>query len=109
VSLVPPTEPKNTAGQTLLFDPGEPPMDTRPLRILLTANAAVFLMVCAVFFVHHLGVGLYPDDMESWLEDNQWLMWIAAALTVPSAAAIPLLSVRNRQADSAVEQRRGRT
>jgi hypothetical protein len=69
-------------------------MDTRPLRILLTVNMVVFLLVCAVFFVHHLGLGLYPDDTESWLENNQWLMWTAAALTVSSALAIPLLSVR---------------
>jgi hypothetical protein len=72
-------------------------MDTRPLRILLTANTAVFLVVCAVYFLHHLGVGLYPDDMESWLENNQWLMWTAAALAVPSALAIPLLSVKTQR------------
>ncbi|MGI5429176.1 hypothetical protein [Streptomyces sp. CA-179760] len=72
-------------------------MDTRPLRILLTANAAVFLLVCAVFLGHHLGVGLYPDDMESWLENHQWLMWAAAVLAVASASAIPLLSVRTRR------------
>ncbi|MCT9138467.1 hypothetical protein [Streptomyces violarus] len=84
-------------------------MDTRPLRILLTANTAVFMLVCVVFLVHHLGVGLYPDDMESWLENNQWLMWTAAALTVASASAIPLLSARTQRAESAVRPPRGRT
>ncbi|WP_328409950.1 hypothetical protein OG542_09665 [Streptomyces violaceus] len=84
-------------------------MDTRPLRILLTANTAAFILVCVVFLVHHLGVGLYPDDMESWLENNQWLMWTAAVLTVASASAIPLLSVRTQCADSAVRPPRGRT
>ncbi|WP_328344391.1 hypothetical protein [Streptomyces violaceus] len=84
-------------------------MDTRPLRILLTANTAVFIMVCVAFLVHHLGVGLYPDDMESWLENNQWLMWTAAALTVSSASAIPLLGGRTQRADSAVRPPRGRT
>ncbi len=98
---------KNTAGETLLFEPGEPHMDTRPLRILLTANMVVFLLVCAVFFLHYLGVGPYPDDMESWLESNEWLMWTAAALAVPSALAIPLLSVRTRREDSAVRPKRG--
>ncbi|GHD03715.1 hypothetical protein GCM10010313_19050 [Streptomyces violarus] len=84
-------------------------MDTRPLRILLTTNTAVFILVCVVFLVHYLGVGLYPDDMESWLENNQWLMWTAMALTVASASAIPLLSVRTQRADSAVRPPRGRT
>ncbi|MFG2023238.1 hypothetical protein [Streptomyces sp. NPDC048825] len=72
-------------------------MDTRPLRILLAANTPVFLLVCAVYLLHHLDVGLYRDDMASWLENNQWLMWTAAALTVPSALAIPLLSVKTQR------------
>ncbi|WP_052847970.1 hypothetical protein [Streptomyces avicenniae] len=67
-------------------------MDTRPLRAVLAANVAVFLLVCVVFLVHQLGVGLYPDAMESWLEDNQWLMWTAAVVTLSNAPLIPLLS-----------------
>ncbi|WP_020667674.1 hypothetical protein [Amycolatopsis nigrescens] len=60
-------------------------MHTRTLRVVLTVNLAVFLLVCVAFLLHHLGVGLYPDGMDSWLESNQWLMWTAAALTVASA------------------------
>ncbi|GAA2405350.1 hypothetical protein GCM10010191_11470 [Actinomadura vinacea] len=69
-------------------------MDTRPLRILLMANMAVFLLVCVAFLLHYLDLGLFPDGMQSWLDDNQWLMWTGVALTVGSALAIPLLSLK---------------
>lgn len=72
-------------------------MDTRPLRILLTANTAVFLVICAVFLVHYVGAGVFPDGMDSWLEDHRWLMWTAAALAVASALTLPLLRVTSRQ------------
>lgn len=66
-------------------------MDTGTPRILLTANMVVFLAVCVAFLPHYLDVGLYPDGMEVWLGDNQWLMWTAAVLSVSSALAVPLL------------------
>ncbi|MFC5752924.1 hypothetical protein [Actinomadura rugatobispora] len=72
-------------------------MDTRPLRLLLTANLAVFVLVCVAFLVHYLGLGLFPGGMESWLEENQWLMWTATALTGASALALPLLSMKTRR------------
>ncbi|GAA1989208.1 hypothetical protein [Amycolatopsis minnesotensis] len=72
-------------------------MDTRPLRVLLAVNMAVFLLVCVAFLLQHLGV--YPDDVESWFEHNQWLMWTAAALTLASAGTIPLLSLGQRPGD----------
>ncbi|MBK1789393.1 hypothetical protein [Prauserella cavernicola] len=71
-------------------------MDTRPLRILLTANMVVFLLICVTFLIHYLGVGVFPDGMESWLESNRWLMWTAAALAAASAATVPLLSLLPR-------------
>ncbi|MET8046539.1 hypothetical protein ABZU75_02985 [Streptosporangium sp. NPDC005286] len=65
-------------------------MGTEPLRL-----------VCAAFFLHYLGVGLLPDGGESWLENNQWLMWTAAVLTVASAVAsavaVPLFSLTARR------------
>ncbi|MGW7291975.1 hypothetical protein ACWGIB_06240 [Streptomyces xiamenensis] len=66
-------------------------MGDRSLRMLLTAGMAVLVAVCAVYFLHALDLGLYPDGMESWLEHNRWPMWMAAALTVPTALAFPLL------------------
>jgi hypothetical protein len=72
-------------------------MDTRTPRILLMANAAVFLLVCVAFSLHNLGLAPFPDGMRSWLDDNQWLMWTATAIAVTSALALPLLSPRLRQ------------
>ncbi|MCT2592893.1 hypothetical protein LHJ74_23760 [Streptomyces sp. N2-109] len=72
-------------------------MDTRPLRTLMMANMAVCLLACAAFFLHYLGVGLYPDGMELWFQHNQWLVWTAAALTVVSALVIPVLSLFTQQ------------
>jgi hypothetical protein len=71
-------------------------MDTKPLRVLLTANLAVFLLVCVVFLVHLVGVGvspggLFPDGVALWLEDNRWLMWTSAALAAGSALALSVL------------------
>jgi len=67
-------------------------MDTRPLRVLLVVNMAVFLLVCVVYLLHYLGAGIIPGDLGAWLEGNQWLMWIAVTLTIGSALATPLLS-----------------
>jgi hypothetical protein len=72
-------------------------MDTSSLRILPTVNMTVFLLVCAAFFLHYLSVGRLPDGMESWVENNQWPMWMAAALTVASAPAVPPLSLTPRR------------
>jgi hypothetical protein len=72
-------------------------METRSLRILLMANMAVFLAVCVAFLLHHLGVGLFSGGVESWFEHNQWVMWTAAALTLASASAIPLLNLRTQR------------
>ncbi|ASR34509.1 hypothetical protein BAY61_05340 [Prauserella marina] len=66
-------------------------MDVRPLRILLVANMITFLVVCVAFLVHVLGAGVYPDGVESWMDDNQWLMWTAAGVAVASALAVALL------------------
>lgn len=71
-------------------------MDTRALRLLLMADLAVFLLVCVAFLLHRLGAGLFPDALESWLEDNGWLMWTAAGIAVVSALTIPLLSLKTR-------------
>ncbi|WP_217562575.1 hypothetical protein [Streptomyces sp. GbtcB6] len=59
-------------------------MDTRPLRILLAANAAVFVLVCAAFVLRHICTGLYPEAVESWLDDHEWLMWTAVGIVVSS-------------------------
>ncbi|MEV0616557.1 hypothetical protein AB0I81_24795 [Nonomuraea sp. NPDC050404] len=72
-------------------------MDTRTPRILLMANTAVFLLVCAAFSLHNLGLAPFSEDVRSWLDDNQWLMWTAMAIAVASALALPLLSPRLRQ------------
>lgn len=72
-------------------------MDLRPLRTLLTANMTVFSLVCMAFFIHYLGVGLFPDGMESWFDDNRWVMWAAVVLTATSAPAIPLLSLKTHR------------
>lgn len=72
-------------------------MDTRPLRVLLTANFVVFLLICVAFLVHHLGLGLFPDGAQSWFDRNQWVMWTAVVLTVVSAPAIPLFSVKTHR------------
>ncbi|GAA4531009.1 hypothetical protein [Amycolatopsis samaneae] len=74
-------------------------MNTRPPRVVLTIVMIVSLLVCVVFLLHHAGLGLYPDRMESWLDGNSWLMWTAAALTVGSALAIPPLALLNRHPD----------
>ncbi|MGW3366932.1 hypothetical protein ACWDOR_28755 [Streptosporangium canum] len=68
-------------------------MDTEPPRVLPTVDMTVFLVVCAAFFLHYLGVGLLPGGVESWLETNQWPMWTAALLTVAGAVAVPSLSL----------------
>jgi hypothetical protein len=81
----------------VLFAPGELFMDIRPPRVMLTANVAVFLLVCTAFLRHYLGVGLYSRDMESWMENNQWLMWTAATLAVVSALAVPPLGLTVQQ------------
>ncbi|MCX4681056.1 hypothetical protein OG413_38265 [Streptomyces sp. NBC_01433] len=72
-------------------------MDTRPPHILATANTTAFLLVCAVFFLHCLGVGFYPDGVAFWFQNSQWLMWTAAALAVVSAQATPSLSLRTQR------------
>ena len=66
------------------------------MRILLTANLAVFLLVCVAFLLHYLGFGLFPDDVAAWFENNEWLMWTAMAIAVSSALALPLISPRTR-------------
>ncbi|MCU4749546.1 hypothetical protein [Streptomyces sp. G-5] len=66
-------------------------MGARSPRMPLMAGMTVLVVVCAVSFLHALDPGLYPDGMESWLENNRWPMWTAAALTVPAAPAFPLL------------------
>ncbi|MFE0687044.1 hypothetical protein ACFV0Z_02800 [Streptomyces xiamenensis] len=63
-------------------------MGARSPRMPLMAGMTVLVVVCAVSFLHALDPGLYPDGMESWLENNRWPMWTAAALTAP---AYPLL------------------
>ncbi|WP_329086303.1 MULTISPECIES: hypothetical protein [unclassified Streptosporangium] len=68
-------------------------MDTEALRVPLTVTMTVFLVVCAAFFLHHLGAGLMPDGVESWSESGRWLMWTATALIVASAPAGPPLSL----------------
>ncbi|MEV4182767.1 hypothetical protein AB0J28_15150 [Streptosporangium canum] len=68
-------------------------MDTEPPRVLSTVDMTVFLVVCAAFFLHYLGVGLLPDGAEPWSETNQWLMWTAAVPTVAGAVAVPSLSL----------------
>ncbi|MEU4685836.1 hypothetical protein [Streptomyces xinghaiensis] len=70
-------------------------MDTRPLRIPPAVNTAVFAVACAVLGLHHPGTGLYPYAMESWIDDHQWLMRVAAGIVAPGAAAIPVLSPRS--------------
>lgn len=53
-------------------------METRPLYILLAADTTVIATACVAFALRHLGTGLYPDAMGSWIDDHQWLMWTAA-------------------------------
>ncbi|MEV6868587.1 hypothetical protein AB0M44_47400 [Streptosporangium subroseum] len=64
-------------------------MDTEAPRIPLTVTMTVFLVVCAAFFLHYLGTGLMSDGVESWSENDQWLMWTATTLIVASALAGP--------------------
>ncbi|MDT0268378.1 hypothetical protein RM844_19015 [Streptomyces sp. DSM 44915] len=66
-------------------------MDTRPPRVLLTVTLALSFLVCVAFLVHHVGAGLYPDDLASWLEENAWLMWTAVVLTLANAVVLPVL------------------
>lgn len=68
-------------------------METRPLSILPAADAAVIATACVASALRHLGTGLYPDAMESWIEDHQWLRWAAAGILAPGAVAIPVLSL----------------
>ncbi len=67
-------------------------MTTRPPCVLLSAREPS-LLVCAAFFVHCLGVGFYPDGMELWSQNNQLLTWTAAALTMVTALATPVLGL----------------
>ncbi|SDN39661.1 hypothetical protein [Streptomyces wuyuanensis] len=69
-------------------------MDTRPQRVLPATNAAAFVTVCTAFAPQYHGAGLYPDSMESWLDDHQWLAWTAAGAVVPRTLAIPVRSPR---------------
>jgi hypothetical protein len=64
-------------------------MDTEAPRIPLTVNMTVFLVACAAFFLHYLGAGLMSDGVESWSENDRWLMWTATTLIVASALAGP--------------------
>lgn len=68
-------------------------METRPLYILLAADTAVIATACVAFALRHLGTGLYPDAMESWIDDHQWLMWAAAGTLLPGVSALPVLSL----------------
>ncbi|MBT3150032.1 hypothetical protein HTV45_03815 [Streptomyces sp. CHD11] len=68
-------------------------MNTRPLHLLLAADTAVIATACVAFALRHLGTGLYPDAMESWIEDHQWLRWAAAGILAPDAVVIPVLGL----------------
>lgn len=63
-------------------------MDTRPPRPVLMAPTTVFPLVSAALALSCLGVSPYPDAMQLWPRNNQWLMRTAAtaaSLTVASA------------------------
>ncbi|RZQ62342.1 hypothetical protein [Amycolatopsis suaedae] len=67
-------------------------MNTGPVRVLLAVNMTVFLLVCVVYLLHHLDAGIIPGDVGAWLEDNQWLLWVAVLMSVSGALATPLIS-----------------
>ncbi|WP_165777660.1 hypothetical protein [Amycolatopsis antarctica] len=72
-------------------------MDPRAVRIVLVATMVAFLLVCVVCLVHFLDLGILPGEVGSWIEDNQWLAWTAAAIAGMSALMLmPALVVSRR-------------
>ncbi|MEV0522216.1 hypothetical protein AB0I66_02230 [Streptomyces sp. NPDC050439] len=74
VSLVAPTERDEYCGRTLPYDPGDPPMETRPPRPALMAPTTVFPLVSAALALSSRGVSPYPDAMQPWSRNSQWPM-----------------------------------
>lgn len=85
MSLVLPAGRDEYCGQTLLFDPGDPPMETRPPRPALTAPTAAFPLVSAVLALSRPGVSPYPDGMQLWSGNSQWPMRTAATAALTDA------------------------
>ncbi|MGW6025227.1 hypothetical protein [Streptomyces sp. NPDC055099] len=92
MSLVPLAGRDEYCGRTLLIDPGDPPMETRPPHPALTALTTVFPLVSATLALSCPGVSPYPDAMQPWSRNSQWPMRTATAAMSPLAVASVLVA-----------------